>query len=185
MTPFITGPVSEHVIRAGTGMGAYKTGTEYSDIFRLYLFERFSKWGVDVVATPAEGELVTDRAIQTARDRPFVAGTLPDIPTLTDNLVSDVRALTRLTSSDLGELAGVTERTILEWRRKGKVPPEHRALLQALRAIGLTLIGGLGRTGVNEWLTLGGDEAPLMLLQRGAVADVQKRVREFEDSIAG
>lgn len=121
-------------------------------------------------------------ALEAARLQPAIESTPGPVPELTGNLVEDTRALTGLTAKEFGELFGRTERAGQEWRHRG-VPDKLRPRVEALRAIGLTLVGGLGPDGVKRWL-LSGDPSPWERIKRGEIAHVAEEVRTLEDSLA-
>lgn len=177
----ITGPVSDETLRAGTGFSGQRTGTEYGVVVDA-LFARFRAWGVEVRFPPSD-EIVEEQAVRLGRERPFVRSERPEETLLTGNLVTDIRATTGLTTYELAALLSTTERTVLEWRRKGKVPDDRRKLLEALRAIGASLVGGLTRAGVKRWLTEG-PEPPIGLISAGQLDEVLARARSYETSVA-
>jgi hypothetical protein len=179
--PAVTGPVSLSVVAAGTAVGAWKTGAEYLDFLKFHAFARFTSWGVDV-QLPYEEETFDDRIARMARARPQVESPLPAHPPLSGNLIDDVRAICGLTTQQVADAVGVTERRVLGLR-KDKIPEERRPVLEALRAVGLTLVGGLGPAGVARWLTAGNPSA-LDLLKQGKVDEVRARVQRYEDSDA-
>ena len=56
-------------------------------------------------------------------------------------------------------------------------------MLEALRAVGTILVGGLGRAGARRWLTEG-PNAPIDLLADGRVNEVLARAQRYETSVA-
>ena len=134
------------------------------------------------VANDVPGDELDRVALDAARAEPAVESAPAAVPALTGNLVADARALTGLTAQEFGALFDRTERAGQEWRRHG-VPERFRAEVEALRAIGLTLVGGLGPDGVKRWL-LRGDPAPWERIKRGEIAEVAEEVRSLEDSLA-
>jgi DNA-binding transcriptional regulator YiaG len=173
--------MSADTVRAGTGFAGQRTGTEYG-AFLNYIFARFHTWGVEVQLPPSN-EILDEQMVRAARERPFVSSPRPEVTQLTGNLVADIRATSGLTTTDLAMLLGTTERTVAEWRRKGKVPDDRRNLLEALRAIGAILVGGLGRAGAKRWLTEG-PAPPIDLLLAGRLEEVLGRARGYETSVA-
>jgi DNA-binding transcriptional regulator YiaG len=124
------------------------------------------------------------RAAALAREQPFVASTLPEIPELTGNLVTDARSLAGLTTQQLADLCGVTERTMFAWRdHEGRISTDAEKTLRGLRAISAALVGALGPSGVARWL-LAGPEAPFEELKAGRVDDVVARAQQYLDSPA-
>jgi DNA-binding transcriptional regulator YiaG len=177
----VTGPMSADTVKAGTGFAGQRTGTEYG-AFVEYVFARFHTWGVEVQLPPSN-EILNEETVRAARERPFVSSSRPEVTQLTGNLVADIRATSGLTNTDLATLLGTTERTVAEWRRKGKVPDDRRKLLEALRAVGAILVGGLGRSGAKRWLTEG-PTPPIELLLAGHLDEVLARARGYETSVA-
>jgi DNA-binding transcriptional regulator YiaG len=177
----VTGPMSADTLKAGTGFAGQRTGTEYGSYVE-YVFARFVAWGVEVQLPPSN-EILDEQIVRAARERPFVSSARPEAVKLTGNLVADIRATSGLTTSDLASLLGTTERTVAAWRRKGKVPEDRRKMLEALRAVGTILVGGLGRAGARRWLTEG-PNAPIDLLADGRVNEVLARAQRYETSVA-
>lgn len=129
-----------------------------------------------------EGRSLQERAAEAAAGAPTVEVEPAEVPELSGNLVRDVRTVCGLTARELGGLFGRTERAAQQWRRSG--PPEDvRPQLEAMQAIGLTLVGGLGARGVRRWLT-SGRPSPLDRIRAGRVAEVAAQVRAYEDSVA-
>lgn len=120
-------------------------------------------------------------AAEVATKKSAVESRLPDIPESSGNLVRDVCTLCGLTIWELGELIGRTERSVRRWH-ENRPPASVRPQLEAMQAIGLTLIGGLGSGGVRRWLTTG-RPSPLERIRAGQVAEVAKQVRAYEDSV--
>lgn len=180
--PYITGPVFRYVIEAGTALKWARTGSE-SFVFDAFQLARLEGWGVKVQTDePAHvAESGADRAARFASMRPYVESIPIAPPELTGNLVADVRTLTGLTNQQLADFFEVSERRISGWRQRDDIPAQKRRVLEALRAIGLTLGGGLGPQGVALWLT-SGSPTPLSALRRGDIRSVVNRVRGFEDS---
>jgi hypothetical protein len=121
-------------------------------------------------------------AAQVARNLPSVESARPSVPELTGNLITDVRRLCDLTANDLATIFGRTERAIQGWRRNGP-PEEFERPLRALEAVGLTLVGGLGPSGVRRWLT-SGDPSPLARIAAGDIESVSEDLRQYEDFVA-
>lgn len=122
------------------------------------------------------------QALDMARHASYVESSQPQIPSLTGNLVSDVRALCGLSTLDLASSLDTDEATIAMWRDDPDViPRDQLRLLQALRAICATLVGGLGPRGVAKWLVMEPDP-PLGLLLEGKVEEVLRRVEAYKTS---
>ena len=147
---------------------------------------------VDVLyaAPPAEAteeahgldEEVYRQALAVAEQTPAIEVELPVVPLMTGNLVTDVQALFALTVADVADLLAVTERHLYRLKQGGDAG-SHRRTLQALRAVGLHLIGGLGPDGARSWLDAG-EPPSRQLLADGKVDEVAARARELTDSLA-
>lgn len=123
-------------------------------------------------------------ALAIARETPHVEVAARAPIALTDNLVDDVRTVTGLRYIDIADLFGISERAVAGWREAGAVPRNRTALLQALRSIGLVLVGGLGAEGVANWLRAGDPISRLTKLRSGNIEDVVGEAREYEFSPA-
>lgn len=111
-----------------------------------------------------------------------VAVERPRVPKLTGDPVEDVRALYGLTYAQLGSLLGVTERQMHRLRGE-PITGERRERLDALTALGLILIGGLGPDGARRWLE-SGDPPGAELLRQGRYAELRRRAEDLRDSVA-
>jgi hypothetical protein len=111
-----------------------------------------------------------------------VAVERPRVPELTGDPVEDVRALYGLTNAQLAALLGVTERQMYRMQSE-RVSSERRERLDALIALGLILIGGLGPDGARRWLE-SGDPSGSELLRQGRYAELRQRAEGLRDSIA-
>jgi hypothetical protein len=121
-------------------------------------------------------------ARQMAATSPAVDVDLPPVPELGDDPAENVRHLFGLTVAQLADLLGVTERQMYRYR-EGPVPEDRRELLDALVAVGLLLIGGLGADGARQWLYSGRPSAA-QLLHEGRSGEVRDRAEALRDSIA-
>jgi hypothetical protein len=104
----------------------------------------------------------------------------PEVPDLTDDSLENTRRLFALTVAQLAELFGVTERQMHRYLREG-LPDNRRALADALTAVGLTVIGGLGAHGARRWL-YSGEPTAAELAQRGRIDELTTRVQALRDS---
>jgi hypothetical protein len=183
------------------------TGDEYGGALSAYLTAHAAQWGLAIlVGNPPwvrQGQPVPRaadttalelqeaaepgvarqrRAMEVARSRPSVPVEAPETPALSGDLLDDVRALSGLTYAELGAGFGISERAVASWRG-GRIPRHRLPALQALRSIGLSLIGGLGARGVHDWL-LRGSPQRLLIVLRGDVAPVAADARAYESSLA-
>ena len=127
----------------------------------------------------ADGQLA--RVARAMRDVPAaVAVERPAVPELIDRPAENVRRLFGLTVGQLAELFGVTERQMHRYLREG-LPEGRRALADALVAVGLTVIGGLGADGARAWLHSGRPTAA-QLARDGRIAELTARAEALRDS---
>lgn len=106
----------------------------------------------------------------------------PAVRDLTDDSLENTRRLFALTVAQLADLFGVTERQMHRYLRDG-VPENRRALADALMAVGLTVIGGLGARGARRWLYSGKPTAA-ELAQEGRIDKLTARAEALRDSPA-
>jgi hypothetical protein len=104
----------------------------------------------------------------------------PPVPTLSDDSLENTRRLFALTVAQLAELFGVTERQMHRYLREG-LPENRRALADALMAVGLTVIGGLGAPGARRWL-YSGEPTAAELAEQGRIAELTARAQALRDS---
>lgn len=104
----------------------------------------------------------------------------PPVPELTDDSLENARRLFALTVAQLADLFGVTERQMHRYLREG-LPDNRRALADALTAVGLTVIGGLGARGAQRWL-FSGEPTAAELAQQGRIAELTARADALRDS---
>lgn len=180
--PAITGPLFDYMIEAGTAIKWDKTGSEYTAYSDFHL-ARLIGWGVEVPARPPRAESAAVRAARLASQRSYAVSAVVAPVELTGNLVADVRTLTGLTNQQIADVTGVSERRVAGWRQRGDIPTERRRILEALRAVGLTLYGGLGAQGTARWL-VAGRPSPLEQLKAGDADSVASRLYSIQDSPA-
>jgi hypothetical protein len=199
LTPGVTGRIlyessdSDAITRWVIGDTA--TGDEYGVILNIHREARLHQWGLALqyvtspegVTEPADeeeedaGSLVSV-ARSMARIHPAIEIAAPAIPELSGNLVEDVRAVSGLTYAQIAGAYGISERAVAGWRASG-VPRHRRVSLEAVRSIGLTLIAGLGKDRVAEWL-LAGTPSRLERVMVGDTDSVVGDARRYEYSPA-
>jgi hypothetical protein len=113
---------------------------------------------------------------------PAVAVERPEVPETTGDPLDDVRALYGLTYAHLASLLGVTERQVHRLDAE-RLSPERRELLDALVAVGLIIIGGLGPGGAWRWLETGSPPG-IQLLHESRYAELRARAERLRDSVA-
>jgi hypothetical protein len=113
---------------------------------------------------------------------PQVESSAPPAPRLTGNLAEDVHNICGLTWEQIGQIFKISERAAAGWRMQG-VPNHRQELMEALRAIGLTLVGGLGPVGVAQWLTAG-EPSRVQRLRAGEIEPVAAEARSYLDGPA-
>jgi DNA-binding transcriptional regulator YiaG len=183
----ITGPLPRYVVLAGTGVGVSRTGLMSSSVLAVHEFNRVFSWGVPVVGLdePESASAHTGNGLrQIVSAVSYVASAKPSPPSLTGDLVQDVRAVTNLTSAELAAVLGTSESEFRRWRSgDGTLPAEAERTLKALRAIASMLVGGLGPSGVRRWLVAEPD-APIDDLRRGQVDEVVRRAEAYGETLA-
>ncbi|HEY2716580.1 MAG TPA: hypothetical protein VGI73_10225 [Solirubrobacterales bacterium] len=130
--------------------------------------------------------LITDelsaQAAALAREQPQVASVALPPPRLSGNLAEDVHDVCGLTWDQIAGVFGVSERAAAGWRAQG-VPRHRQEVMEALRAIGVLLVAGLGPEGVARWLTAG-DPSRLERLRDGEVEAIAAEARSYLDAPA-
>jgi hypothetical protein len=125
---------------------------------------------------------LASRAAALAAEASYTASPLPPPPRLSGNLAEDVRAVCGLTWAQIGATFKISERAAAGWRVQGV--PGHRAqTMEALRAIGATLVGGLGPVGVSAWLTAG-EPSRLQRVRDGEQDVVVREALSYRDTPA-
>jgi hypothetical protein len=123
-----------------------------------------------------------DQARAVARQSPAVAVDIPDVPPLTENALENVRALFALTVAQVARVLGVTERQVYRTDPE-RLDDERRRRLDAMVALGLLLVGGLGPEGARRWLDAG-DPSGWELVDAGDFSSLRARAEQLTDSIA-
>jgi hypothetical protein len=117
-----------------------------------------------------------------ATGSPAVASTPAPVPRLSGNLAEDVHMVCGLKWSEIAKVFKISERAAAGWRAQG-VPRHRQETMEALRAIGAILVGGLGPEGVGEWLTAG-RLSRVERLRRGDTEGVTAEALSYLDSPA-
>jgi hypothetical protein len=161
------------------------TGHEYGDVLLRHIWGWLDQWGVRRIDVSEHGgpdphdvpSLVSEAALL-ASAAPAVDVAPPQVPELTGALLEDVRRVCGVTYAQLARMFGISERAVAGWRTSG-VPRHRERTLQAMRVIGLALIGGLGPQGVARWLS---DGAPSRLerIAQGQEQEVAAEARRYE-----
>jgi hypothetical protein len=105
----------------------------------------------------------------------------PEVPELGESALENVKTLFGLTASELARLFGVTERQMRRYLADGNLPGGRQRLADALMAVGLTVIGGLGTAGARDWL-YGGEPSAAELAEQGRIDELASRADELRDS---
>lgn len=166
------------------------TGDEYGEVSALSKESLASLLGISIQAVrdalpPVESaieESLQSRAAALARNVPAVETDVPTVPQLTGDLLKDVRAVTGLTLDQIAQATRVSPRAVAMWSAN-RVPAHREPFFQALRSIGLSLVGGLGPPGVQRWF-LAGAPTRLDRLAAGEVEAVAAEARAYETSPA-
>jgi hypothetical protein len=121
-------------------------------------------------------------AARISAEAPAVEVERAEVPHLAGNPVDDARQLFGLTVVQLASLLGVTERQVYRFD-PARMPAAHRERLNALVALGLLLVGGLGPDGAKRWLDAG-EPTGAQLLREGKYGALRSRSEELKDSVA-
>jgi transcriptional regulator with XRE-family HTH domain len=170
--------------------GPWATGDEYGGVFvtskvRLAGLREPAAEQPDEVHPPAEQpltETLQSRAATIARAVPAVPVERPPVPQLTGDLLDDARLVTGLTLDQIARAIRVSGRAVAAWRA-GTVPSHRVSFLQAIRSIGVSLVGGLGPSGVQRWF-LAGAPSRLDRIAAGDIEGVAAEARAYETSPA-
>jgi hypothetical protein len=138
--------------------------------------------GLEPSLEPPSGGGMAEEAAALAIDTPHVVTSQPSPPRLSNNLAEDVHIVAGLTWAQIAQVFNISERGAAGWRSQG-VPPHRRETMEALRAIAVTLIGGLGSEGVSRWLSAG-NPSRLDRIGAGEVAAVADEAKSYKDSPA-
>lgn len=134
------------------------------------------------LAEPVAEEELSIQAAALAREQPQIASVALPPPRLSGNLAEDVHDVCGLTWDQIAGVFGVSERAAAGWRAQG-VPQHRQEVMEALRAIGVVLVAGLGPDGVARWL-VAGEPSRLERLRRGEVEAVAAEARSYLDAPA-
>ncbi len=135
------------------------TGHEYGLTTSLRVFVS-SFWGIEQAGGDPAATLADDandlrgRAASLAVESPHVDAVKPAVLRLSGNLAEDVHLVCGLTWRQIADVFGISERAVAGWKAQG-VPAYRVEAMEALRAIGAILAGGLEPSGVCAWLAAG------------------------------
>jgi hypothetical protein len=178
----------EPLICSETGDLSDQTGWELGDGYQVILFPhatQVSHWrspGGVVSEAAAKGSDLAAEAAALAVEVPRVESTPTPASRLSGNLAEDVHDICGLTWEQIAQVFNVSERAAAGWRMQG-VPSYRQETMEALRAIGVTLVGGLGPEGVARWLTAG-SPSRLRRMRGGDVEAVAEEARSYLDGPA-
>jgi hypothetical protein len=158
-----------------------------------FALARAHLWGLDVQSPGSWGaaqaseplstdvsEAISSDALRLAVEQAYVEIERPEVPPVTGDLLTDVQAVTGMTYGELGAVFGITDRAVAGWKQSG-VPRHRRETLEALRAMGLTLIAGQGREGVHQWL-VGGARSRVARMRDEGIDAVASEARLYQYS---
>ncbi len=128
------------------------------------------------------GAGLAEEAASLAVETPSVVTLQPPPPRLSNNLAEDVHVIGGLTWSQIATVFNISERAAAGWRAQG-VPPHRQETMEALRAIAVTMVGGLGTEGVSRWLSAG-RPSRLDRIGAGEVAAVAEEAKSYKDTPA-
>lgn len=170
---------------------AHKAGMLVSIGTASHAFRSYEDWRRDhgeltvVVKLSGDEALGADDPVariaeQVLAGNPSRAVARPTVPTIGDNRVVNLLGLFDLTVGEFARLFGISERHAHRWRARG-VPASRRPELEALQAIGMTVIGGLGPAGAKSWLNSGEPSGAELVRQR-RFGDLAARAEAVKDS---
>jgi len=136
----------------------------------------------EAAGEPAPHGGLAEEAAALALDTPHVVTPHASPPRLSNNLAEDVHVVAGLTWAQIAQVFKISERAAAGWRTQG-VPPHRQETMEALRAIAVTLVGGLGSAGVARWLTTG-RPSRLDRIIHGELASVVDEAKSYEDTPA-
>jgi hypothetical protein len=125
---------------------------------------------------------LAEEAAALAVETPHVVVSQPSSPRLSNNLAEDVHVVGGLTWAQIAKVFNISERAAAGWRTQG-VPPHRQETMEALRAIAVTLVGGLSPDGVSRWLSAG-SPSRLDRIGAGEVTAVAEEAKSYKDTPA-
>lgn len=158
-----------------------QTGWELGGAYRVIFFGHVGHWQPVDEAPSTEANIAAEAAAL-AIEAPRVQSVPTPIPHLSGNLAEDVHRICGLTWEQIAQVFKVSERAAAGWRMQG-VPGYRQETMEALRAIGVTLVGGLGPDGVSRWLTAG-SPSRLRRMRDGEIDAVAEEARSYLDGPA-
>jgi DNA-binding transcriptional regulator YiaG len=137
--------------------------------------------GADAADGESDAEAMARMAWESIRRHgPAVEVQAPEVPEMTDKPVENIRRLFNLTYGEFARLFGITERHAHRWAG-GRAPAERQRAVDALEAVGMTLVGGLGPEGAKVWLR-SGEPSPEELLMSGRLDELVAAADKHRDS---
>ncbi len=144
LTPAVTGClryVESEALVIDDWLGELATGDEYGGAFVLAKVSLAGMWGIEVHEVTVVTQTMkkeadrADRSLQglaatLARESPAVEVGRPVVPTLTGDLLEDVRAVSGLTLGQIAQATGVSERAVATWRA-GSIPRHREEFLSS------------------------------------------------------
>jgi AraC-like DNA-binding protein len=103
------------------------------------------------------------------------------VPELTASSLENTKRLFALTVGELADIFGVTERQMHRYLREARLPDGRMQLANALAAVGLTIIAGLGPEGAHKWLYTGAPTGA-ELARAGRIEELAARAESLRDS---
>ena len=167
---------------------ADQTGWDLGGSYQIAVLAYDVGQGAEVALVKLHGAIepaadLGSRAAALARAEPHRESLAPPAPQLSGNLAEDVHDLCGLSWKQVAAVFGISERAAAGWRLQG-VPAHREETMEALRAVGVILVGGLGPEGVARWLTAG-EPSRLKRLREGEVEAVASEAHSYLDGPAG
>jgi len=128
----------------------------------------------------SSGDRMAQIADRVLAGNPSRAVSRPVVPEIGDDPMANVLALFGLTVGEFARLFRISERNAHRWRASG-IPAGRRGEVDALQAIGMTVIGGFGPAGAKSWLS-SGDPSGDQLVRQGRFAELAARAEAVKDS---
>jgi hypothetical protein len=128
----------------------------------------------------SSGDRMAQIAERILAGNPSRAVPRPVVPELGDDPMANVLALFGLTVGEFAQLFRISERNAHRWRASG-IPARRRGEVDALQAIGMTVIGGFGPAGAKSWL-YSGDPSGDQLVRQGRFSELAARAEAVKDS---
>ncbi len=171
----------EYLLDDGPTGYEYDAGLGYEVFVVHFLGLESAALGEELQLATVEDDL-RGRAAALAAETPHVSVAPPFRPKLSGDLAADVHEVCGLTWRQIAEAFAISERAVASWRAQG-VPRHRTQTMEALRAIGTILVGGLGPVGVSTWLT-SGSPSRIERIRDGELEEIAAEANAYRDTPA-